>query len=158
MNLVYLLRRCCFSLLALVLLTLGLAQGAGTALAGYIYCSGDPILTLSDGTSVSVNVEIETAPTQVQAVVIYVHVGRGVELTGVDYGNGPLKGKETVLLYNDGPAAKLTTETIVKTKTDGVPVTATTTLSNGSSVTVEGFSPELLEATVNMEKPNRDRR
>ncbi len=132
----------------LVVLALSLVLGLfSPADASFSSCNGDPLVFLSNGSHLQLAVKIETDEFNVQGVVYAVHLPPGVEATRVIYTGGPLSGKETVRVYNDGLPNHYKTDTFVTTRVRGVHVTATTRLQ-GVAGSVSGNELEHLVVTI----------
>jgi hypothetical protein len=125
----------------------------GTASAGLDACAGDPVLHLSNGKTMTINVTIGTSASNVTAVDYEVHVPRGVKLVGKPewFGDPALIAVENLKFRDDAPAGQYTSDTFVTTKIDHVKVSATTTLDNRSKK-VSGFNGQHLTTTFNVER------
>ncbi len=132
----------------MLLIVLAVFQMPGRASAAYVACAGDPTIYLSDGTSLSIVVNISTGVPGVTSVVYSIHAAPGVQITKVVYTPGPLAAKERVQLYNDGQPGSYTTDTVATTQPNGIAVSATTTLKSGASGSASGYSPQDLVVTL----------
>ena len=117
-------------------------------------CRADPILQLSNGDKVQVQVSVGADSSAVSTITYAVHVPSGTKLSKVVYTGGSFAGKEKVQFYADQLASRYTSTTTVSTATPGISVTATTTvaaLSSTPAVTpvtasVAGLSNQALSA------------
>lgn len=136
---------------ALVFAALALTVFAyGTASAGLDVCRGDPILVLSNGKTMTIDVSIGTSVANVKAVEYEVHVPRGVKLVNVKWTGDPaLIAVEKLNFRDDAPAGQYQSDIFVKTKVDHVAVSVKTTLDNRSK-TVSGFNGQHLTTTFNV--------
>lgn len=126
--------------------------GFGTASAGLDACRGDPVLHLSNGKTMTIDVTIGTSVANVKNVQYEVHVPRGVKLVGTDWTGDPaLIAVENLKFRDDAPAGQYQSDVFVKTKADHVAVSVRTTLDKQSK-TVSGFSGQHLKATFNVER------
>jgi hypothetical protein len=135
-------RRGSFFLGLMLLMLVAVSQIPSSAMAAYTACGGDPTIYLSDGTSLSIVVNIGTGVPGIKSVVYNIHAAPGVKITKVVYTPGPLAAKERVKLYTDNQPGFYKTHTVVSTQQDGIAVSATTTLSNGASGSASGYSPQ----------------
>ena len=87
-------------------------------------CSTDPVLVLSNGTTIDVLASIDTSSDSVQKVTFTVHAPAGTSL--VTYTPGVLGPKEVVQFKADQRSGQYTTTTVADTVTGGVAVTAST--------------------------------
>jgi len=113
-------------LLAGLSLTVSLAPVAQAALDG---CRADPVVDLSDGTALDISADINTSVTNVTGIAYTVHVPAG--LHAILYVATPtlgFKGKESFVLVNDAPAGQYQIDTLIRTTSASVPVTAQTAL------------------------------
>jgi hypothetical protein len=80
------------------LLPLAISQTADASL--YI-CRGDPIITMSDGTSVTLAVDLTIPASQVASVVYTIHAPTSARLNQITYLPDDLAGKESVVMLFD---------------------------------------------------------
>jgi hypothetical protein len=121
-------------------------------------CRSDPAIYLSDGTTLDLSVDIGTDVSNVTKIAYVVHVPAGLQVRL--YAATPtlgFEGKETFSVINDAPSGVYKTDTLVKTTTDDVGVTAYTTLVGVSvfnldlsiqSEPASGFNGQHLRTTV----------
>jgi hypothetical protein len=85
--------------LALVITCVGLsAMPASAAVSG---CRADPIVWLSNGTSLRMTVSIAADVSQVQMITYTVHAPRGLTVKSIVYTGGALQAKERVVMLFD---------------------------------------------------------
>ena len=124
----------------------------GTASAGLDACRGDPVLHLSNGKTMTIDVTIGTSVATVKTVQYEVHVPRGVKLVSVDWsGDSGLIAVENLKFRDDAPAGQYTSDTFVTTKIDHVAVSVKTTLDHRSKKDT-GFNGQHLTTTFNVER------
>lgn len=151
----HLLRLAC---LAVMLVIGGLhTPSAEAAVKG---CRSDPVVILSDGTVLDIQVAVGTHVSNVKEIRYIVHGPPGVRLVAAI--RTPMlgfTGKETFVYYADSAPHTYVTETLVKTADDFVPVTSYTTfaatalLDGGDLLSVQyrpvsGFNNEILRAVL----------
>jgi len=135
-------------LASVLLLVAALAGAAQTAEAGISTCRADPIVYLSDGTSLTITVDIATDVSNVRAVVYTVHAPRGVKMLRVAYTPFPgFTGKESLLFYDDNTLKTFSTDTIVQTRLNNTRVVATTYLDRQSRA-VTGLNAQHLKVSL----------
>src|SRR4029079_4822539 len=81
----------CALLLLLLVGTLSLVGSAGAAIRG---CRGDPIVTLSDGTTVQMTVDVAADVGNVTRIVYTLHTPAGSSVKNIAYTGGALANKE----------------------------------------------------------------
>jgi hypothetical protein len=109
--------------------------GMSGAEAQISVCRTDPIVSLSSGVHVALNVSIGDAASDVQHVSYVLHAPTGTSVTHVTFTGGPFSGRETFVFYPDNAVKTYDTDTVVITGHAGVAVTATTTVHATNSVT-----------------------
>jgi hypothetical protein len=104
-----------------------LAPTAEAALSG---CHSDPLIVLSDGTILDVTVAINTTVSNVTEIQYVVHGPSTVKLvSAISTPTLGFAGKETFTYYADAQPNQYITETLVRTISDPIAVTAYTTFS-----------------------------
>jgi hypothetical protein len=124
------------------ILSLGLALAAGwpqAAFAALLSCRTDPLVLLSNGTSVQMTAIIETEAAKIEKVIYVLHAPRGTSVAQVIY-MGPLRDKEQLVFYADANENQYWTETVVQTAQARVPVQAVTRLQQGVVGSAVGLS------------------
>jgi hypothetical protein len=133
--------------LAAGLLVTGLVAGPWTAHeAGAIWttCNGDPIVWLSNGDKIQINVSINDTASDVQNVTYLVEGPAGTTVSQIVYTGGALSGLETVQFVADEPAGTYDTSTLVTTGTPDITLSGETTINpqgkplSGSNTGVAG--------------------
>jgi hypothetical protein len=123
-------------------------------------CRSDPVVILSDGTVLDIQVAVGTHVSNVKEIRYVVHGPPGVWLVAAI--RTPMlgfTGKETFVYYADSEPHTYVTEALVKTTDNFVPVTAYTTfaatalLDGGDLLSVQyrpisGFNNEVLRAVL----------
>lgn len=142
------LRRSTFFLGLMLLIILVAFQLPGTASAAYVACGGDPILHLSDGSTLSVATIIGTDVSFVKSVIYTVHTPHGVKLQSVDWiGDPALLAKESLVFHDDAQVNQYLTDVVVQTTYNKVNVSSTS--QRGSvSRSVNGVNAQHLKATL----------
>jgi hypothetical protein len=108
-------------------------------------CATDPLFIFSNGTELDVDTVIADISADVQQVVFTIHVPRGTQL--VAYVAGALGAKESWSVLADQAPDNYETVTFVHDPTPGIPVQATTTVTDviGTSATaMNGYDLEKL--------------
>jgi hypothetical protein len=96
------------------------------AYAAASVCRTDPVVILTDGTSIDISASINTSLFNLQHVTYTVHAPAGSRLLAVVHTPNLPGTTESFQFYDDGPADQIQTDTIVTTSTSNVGVTATT--------------------------------
>lgn len=137
------------ALLISVFLTGILLAMAPTANAAADSCRDDPILILSDGSTVHVTVDIATVARNVKTISYSVHAPAGVKLVRVVYPTFPhFLGREQFAFNDDAQPGEYRTDTVVYTRAKEVSVRATSLLSTSSKpISVIGANSQHLIAT-----------
>jgi len=119
-----------------------------TADASFDACRDDPILMLSDGSTLTVVVDIGTSVTNVKSVGYAIHTPHGVKLVSVVHTTfSGFTGKEQFSFNDDAKPGEYLTDTVVQTRFNQVSVTATSTL-NSRSTSVPGVNAQHLKSTL----------
>jgi hypothetical protein len=131
----------------LILLSQLLAPtGAEAAMAG---CRADPILYLSNGTVMTITVDIGADVSAVKSIMYTVRVPQGVKLVRAVYTPFPgFTGKEKLQVQDDAQAGQYVSDTVVQTDNKNIVVVATTHLVSKVQA-VSGYSNQHLVATLN---------
>ena len=125
-----------------------LSGTAQTAEAGISTCRADPIVYLSDGTSITVTVDIATDVSNVRSIVYAVHAPRGMKMLRVAYTPFPgFTGKESLTFADDNPLRVFSTDTMVQTRFNNIRVVATTYLERQSKA-VTGVNAQHLKVSL----------
>lgn len=111
-------------------------------------CRTDPIFYLSNGEVLKVVLEIGTDKAGVRDVHYILHLPAGVRVLRVVYTAGGIGESETYLVEQDSPRGIYTTETIVNTYENGIPVTVLSSLRSGQLVPASGYNGDLLVITL----------
>jgi len=149
-------------LITLVCLLVGFAVSASFAPiseAAVGGCRSDPIVILSDGTTLDVTADIGTDVSNVREIHYVVHGPRGVKLVlAISTPTLGFKGLETFTYYDDAAPNQYVTETLVQTAYNQVSVTSYTTfakvvLNLSGQLTlqytpVEGFNNQILRVAI----------
>lgn len=120
-------------------LALGAALVAATLAAGpwtahpagatWSSCGGDPIVWLSNGDKITMQVTINDAATDIQNVTYLVHGPVGTTVSQITYTGGALSGLESVQFVADDPSGTYDTTTLVTTGTAGITISGETTVN-----------------------------
>src|SRR5439155_2847810 len=125
-----------------------LSGAAQTAEAGISTCRADPIVYLSDGTSITITVDIATDVTNVRSIVYAVHAPRGVKMLRVAYTPfAGFTGEESLTFLDDNPLNVFSTDTIVQTRYNNIAVVATTFLDKQSRA-AKGLNAQHLKVSL----------
>lgn len=111
------------AILAAGLLTVGM--GTIPASAGYVSCQTDPIVQLSNGTTIQLTATVFDAASDIQSVNYVLHVPAGVTVTDVSYGGDPLASLENLQVVPDNQNNNYNAFTTVTTGASTVGVVAT---------------------------------
>lgn len=118
-------------LIASTLLAMGLLLSSLSALTGraaYTVCYTDPVVSLSDGSTVTMYAQTQDDPAYITGVDYELHVPTGVTITGMSYDQyGYL---ETVTIVQDQLAGSYSVGTTVSTSNGTVPVTANASVTS----------------------------
>jgi hypothetical protein len=143
-----LLRRSSLLLGLMLLLMLAVVQMPGRASAAFIACGGDPILYLSDGTTLTVATTIGTDVSSVKSVIYTIHTQHGVTLQSVAWiGDPGLLAKESLVFHDDAQVNQYLTDVVVQTTYNKVNVMAVSQ-KGGLSQSVSGVNAQHLKATL----------
>ena len=117
--------------------------------AAFEGCRADPIVYLSDGTTLIVTVDIGTDASNITLIGYSIHVPRGVKMLDVEHTDPPgFAGKAQFSFKDDARPNEYMTDTIVQLKSlKGIPIVATTTRNKLTKV-VSGVNGEHLRATL----------
>lgn len=118
----------------------------GKALAGYTTCSADPVVTLSNGATVTMSATISTDISQVSQVSYALHAPTGTSVVSVSY--DAYGSKEALHFYADQVAGRYSISTNVQITSGGsVPVTATSSITNLGTKSASGQSVQTIWIT-----------
>lgn len=137
-------------------ISLGLLAGPlllPSAHAELTACYDDPVVVLSDGTTLDLGDTIYDWPTDVQQVSYTVHAPAGITAVSIQPSTGPLGPKETFTFTSAGALHQYAIETAVRTGTAGIGVSASVTAvqrSGASSASVTGLSNQWLEENISL--------
>jgi hypothetical protein len=134
----------------LVTIMLTITIPTSTVSARLVRCRADPIFYLSNGDKVTVILDIDTDASNVRNVNYVIHVPAGVKITRAVFTAGGIGRKETYQAIQDGSVGVYITETVVTTQGAGGPVaiTATSSISGGTSASASGFNGDKLIVTL----------
>ena len=136
-----------------LLLGMGLVAGPGSAFAGVTVCRTDPVVTLSNGVTVTMAASIYDTQSDIQKVVYALHAPARVTVISITWPNDPLSSKESVQYYADNTSGRYTTQTTVTTGTKGKSVSATTQAQNSLtwiSASTSGTSGSAITISVSL--------
>lgn len=129
---------------SLVLLSLALNAATAPADARYASCSSDPIVYFSDGSTLTIDVDIGTDVANVKQVSYSIHAPKNVTLLYVVHTPFPgFLGKEKFHFHNDAKPGQYRTEIKVNTTVKDVSIVATSTVG-ARTWTVSGLSGKTL--------------
>jgi hypothetical protein len=131
---------------AFAMAPLGL-QHAGATITGCGGCpSFDPIVTLSDGTSIRAWVQVDDSVSDVQKIDYTLHIPAGLGVRDVSY-SGPAP--QTMQVIADGAkGGAYRTDTLVTTGAAAVPVVASTTVNGHGNQSLSGSVGGLSNSTI----------
>lgn len=122
-------------ILGLLLIALSLSVlRMPAAEAGFNTCRTDPMISLSDGSTVVITVDIEASVSDLKSIAYVVHVPAGVSM--LSYLATPLTGfdgKERVSVVDDAADGQYAADVLVKTTVKGASVTVNMTLQDTGS-------------------------
>jgi hypothetical protein len=129
---------------------------AGTALitpahAALMACGSDPIVSLSNGATLDIQATIYDVGADIQHLTYTAHVPAGLTVVKVNYTKDPYAGnKETLTVYADQAVGVYTVSSLIQTKTAGIKVVATDTLTTGTSnlASATGLSGQTLSTKL----------
>jgi hypothetical protein len=93
-------------------------------------CYTDPVVVLSNGTTVDLNDTINDSYLDVQHIVYTLHAPVGTSIESVTYTSGPIGPKESLQYYADQPAGQYTATSDVFTGASNIAVTANGTAAS----------------------------
>ena len=144
----------------MVLLTIALMNPWTTPVqAGFDSCRSDPVVILSDGTTLDVSVDIGTDVSNVKTINYVVHGPRGVKMVAaLSTPTIGFRGKESFSYVDDAEPKQYITDSNVETTNNKIPVTAYTTFANATLLwdtsvnlqykPISGFNNQILRAVL----------
>jgi hypothetical protein len=132
---------------------------ASPAQAGVEFCRSDPVVILSDGTTLDVSVDIHTDVSNVKTINYTVHGPRGVKLVAaLSTPTIGFRGKEVFSYVADAEPKQYITDSKVETVNNHIAVTSYTTFASvvvlwNTSLSlqykpVSGFNGQILRAVL----------
>jgi hypothetical protein len=143
-------------LVATVLVSFGLLAGSPaipSAHAELAACYSDPVVVLSDGTTLDLSDTIYDSETDVQQVSYVLHGPVGTVLISITPSSGALGPKETFLFHADQGAQQYAVGTLVSTLASGVGVVASAKAVDGiqvSTASETGWNDQQLHLSLNV--------
>jgi hypothetical protein len=123
--------------------------GFGTASAGLDACAGDPVLYLSNGTTLRITATIETNVSNVSSIDYTVHLPKGVTVVRtVKAGNPAVSRLENVAVKNDSKAGYKSETLVTLNKTQNQVRVSVQIRSGNLSNTVIGKSGKTITAAL----------
>jgi hypothetical protein len=119
--------------LAVACMALTLNTGVPGAQAQTSVCYTDPVVVLSDGTTLDLNDTINDSLTDVQQIQYTLHAPCGTSIISIVYTSGPIGPKESLRFYADQPAGQYTSTSDVTTGSSSIAVVAAGTAVRGLS-------------------------
>jgi hypothetical protein len=122
-----------------------LSRGAHAELAG---CYTDPVIVLSNGTTLDLSDTIGDMYTDVQQASYVLHAPVGTWVTSVTYTSGPIGPKEVFYFYADNAPGQYNVTSRVTTLTSGVSVVASAdvvSLAGASGASDSGWNNQPLK-------------
>lgn len=135
-------------LFAVVALGVGLLMGpmrVQSTWAGVDVCRDDPVIALSDGSTLVVSVTAATAPSNVSGISYTVHVPQGLTVQSISYTGDLSADQQPVQVVADELPGRYDTYLTVASPVPHVLVSNTSSV-NGSSLTVAGLSNQIVHA------------
>ena len=111
--------------LLLVATMLGVISLPDVASAGLSGCRADPVVSLTDGTQIQMEANIDTSMSDVQSILYIVHAPVGSRVLSILYTDSLLGLVERVVFYADAPPGQYSTTTVVYTGRRNTDVRAT---------------------------------
>ena len=133
----------------LLLFLVGSTPTSPVADAAFSSCRADPIVYLSDGTTLIVTVDVDTDVSNITIIGYSIHAPHGVKMLSVEHTPLPgFTGKEQFAFNDDAKPNQFLTDTVVQLHSmNGVRVVATTT-RKGVTKSVTGLNARHLKATL----------
>lgn len=116
--------------------------------AGFMHCRTDPIITLSNGDTVIILVDVDADPVQIQKINYVLHVPAGVTAVNITYTGTALGLDENLVLKDDSNDAYKSETTVDVGKWADVLVTMSL---RDQTVVREGVGGKKLSATIDLE-------
>jgi len=139
-------RRCW---LGAVLLLFGLTVSpllATQARASLTYCRSDPVVTLSNGTQVTLYEDISDSTTDVSKITYQLHIPAGATVTSIGYTGAVPANEQTITVSADENLGNYDGYTVVATHTPTINVTAYMSANSNVSTHTNGHSGQTLHS------------
>jgi hypothetical protein len=121
-------------------------NGASAAAA----CRSDPVVTLSNGTQVTLYEDIYDSASDVSSISYELHVPGGVTVQSVVYSGSVATNLQTINVIADEKAGSYDTYTVVRTNTPYAVITAYMSVNNSKSSQTSGLSGQLLHTHLHV--------
>ena len=125
-----------------------------SASAAIFLCRTDPVVQLSDGTTIQLQAAISDDQADVQQIAYTVHAPAGTTLSRVVYTGGAFAAKEPVRFFADDTPGTFDTSTVVTTGTPGVAVNVQTSVPGIGRASATGQSGDTLTVHIDGTQPN----
>lgn len=120
-----------------------LATGARAALT---YCRSDPVVTLSNGTQVTLYEDISDSTTDVSKITYQLHIPVGAKVTSIAYTGAVPASQQTITVFADENLGNYDGYTVVATITPTINVTAYMSANATVSTHTSGHSGQTLHS------------
>lgn len=127
--------------------------GVPTAGAEVGVCYTDPVVVLSNGTTIDLNDTINDTYTDVQSIVYTLHAPAGTSVASVTYTSGPIGPMESLRFYADQTGSQYSATSDVITGSAGIAVTAAATALNSTgtdSTSADGWNGQKIRLSVTL--------
>lgn len=124
-----------------------------TARAEVGVCYTDPVVVLSNGTTIDLNDTINDTYTDVQHIVYTLHAPAGTSVASVTYTSGPIGPVESLRFYADQTSNQYSATSDVVTGISGVAVTAAATGLNSAgtdSTSADGWNGQKIRLSLTL--------
>lgn len=115
-----------------------------------VTCRTDPMVTLSNGVTVTLYEDISDSATDVTKITYALHVPVGVTATSISYSGAVSASIQSVTLYADENPGNYDGYTEVYTATPNIPVTAYMSANSTVSCQTSGHSGQLLHSHLHL--------
>ncbi len=134
-----------------IALTLGVLAtfGGPIALASAGVCRTDPVISLSNGKTLTMYEIVHTTPANIAGVTYTVHVPTGITATAITYPGAVPAAQQTVTVQSDNRKHRYDVYSTVLTLTPKIKVKAFTTVDHKRSKTKVSFSGRTMHTHLN---------
>jgi hypothetical protein len=129
---------------------LAVVFSAGGAYANIGACRSDPVVTLSNGTQVTLYEDISDSASDVSSISYQLHVPTGLKVKSIAYQGAVPSNVQTITVTADENAGNYDGYTVVKTKTPNISVAAYMSANGTVSCHTSGHSGQTLHSHLHL--------